>query len=224
MPDVPRFCGYVLGLSISSQRHSANVTNAGMGITLVYKTSQPVSIWGSLNLGTPFYSIALSLNVLLTLMIATRLILHSRDIRNALGPLVRADRLYVTLVTILVESSALFAANSLLYIGPLYAGSSLSGVFITPLTVTQVRSAITLSLGTTGTFPPNHGDKQVIAPFLITLRVANRTALTSEDITTGNIIGSIHFDGRGKSVNDKGTFADGNSEIYIEMDGDTPAE
>ena len=113
-----------------------------MGITLVYKTSQPVSIWGSLNLGTPFYSIALSLNVLLTLMIATRLILHSRDIRNALGPLVRADRLYVTLVTILVESSALFAANSLLYIGPLYAGSSLSGVFITPLTVTQVRAAI----------------------------------------------------------------------------------
>ena len=75
-------------------------------------------------------------------MIATRLTLHSRDIRNALGPLVRADRLYVTLVTILVESSALFAANSLLYIGPLYAGSSLSGVFITPLTVTQVRAAI----------------------------------------------------------------------------------
>ena len=69
-------------------------------------------------------------------------------------------------------------------------------------------------------FLSNRGDKQVIAPFLITLRVANRTALTSEDITTGNIIGSIHFDGHGKSMDSIGTFADepdANPEISLEM-------
>lgn len=120
-----------------------------MGITIIYQTSQPVATWESSRIGAPFYSISLSLNVLLTLMISIRLILHSRDIRNALGPLVKADRLYTTIVTILVESSALYAVNSLLYIGPWYAGNLLASIFITPLTVTQVRATITPPLRTT---------------------------------------------------------------------------
>ena len=40
-----------------------------------------------------------------------------------------------------------------------------------------------------GDSPSDHGDKQVIAPFLIVLRVANRTAVTS-DVVYGDI-GSI---------------------------------
>lgn len=39
----------------------------------------------------------------------------------------------------------------------------------------------------------------MIAPFLIVLRVADRRALTSETIVTGNI-GSIHFRSQGKST------------------------
>lgn len=48
-------------------------------------------------------------------------------------------------------------------------------------------------------WPFNHGDKQVIAPFLITLRMANQTALTSDTIISGNI-GSLHFQGTEKST------------------------
>ena len=39
----------------------------------------------------------------------------------------------------------------------------------------------------------NCGNTQVIVPFLITLRVANRRALTSKEIISGSI-SSIHFD------------------------------
>lgn len=53
------------------------------------------------HLNTSWNSISLSLNILLTLMIATRLIRHSRDIRSAIGPATE-NELYTTVVTMLV--------------------------------------------------------------------------------------------------------------------------
>ena len=44
----------------------------------------------------------------------------------------------------------------------------------------------------------NHDDKQVIATFLIILRVANRSSLTSQTITGSN--NSIHFRRQGNST------------------------
>ena len=57
----------------------------------------------------------------------------------------------------------------------------------------------------------NHDNKQVIAPFLIILRVANRTALTCETVVSGNI-GTIHFRSEGTSMDNSGTMTipDGN--------------
>jgi hypothetical protein len=46
---------------------------------------------------------------------------------------------------------------------------------------------------------PNHDVKQVIAPYLIVLRVANQSALTSKAVASGNI-GSMHFKSRGEST------------------------
>lgn len=119
-----------------------------MGVSLIYQTSQPVETWISVFLGSPYYAISLSLNVILTLMIIVRLALHSRDIRNALGRIVKPDRLYTALITILVESSALYAVSCILYIAPWYVGNSLSNIFLVPLTVTQVRPAFTFPLRT----------------------------------------------------------------------------
>ena len=86
--------------------------------------------WNSVvtRLGVPYYSISLSLNVLLTLMIVTRLIRHSRNIRNAIRP-AKDKGLYDTVVTMLVESCALYAVGSLLFIGPLGAESEIQGIF-----------------------------------------------------------------------------------------------
>ena len=57
--------------------------------------------------------------------------------------------------------------------------------------------------------PNPHNQPQVIAPYLIILRVAKQRALTSERITsgTGNL-GSIQFRSQGTTDSD-GLFADG---------------
>ena len=50
-------------------------------------------------------------------------------------------------------------------------------------------------------------DKQVIAPFLIVLRLANRTALANETITSG-IVSSIRFNSQEKSTGGDGDIYD----------------
>ena len=113
-----------------------------MGIALTYEISLPSRTWDSfeINLGLSYFSISVSLNVILTLMIVTRLTLHSRNLRNAMGPAARATRLYKTIVTMLIESSALYAASFLLYIGPWGADSNISDIFFPLLAGTQVRT------------------------------------------------------------------------------------
>lgn len=111
-----------------------------MGITLTYEISQPSGSWGTvdINLGLAYFSISVSLNAILTLMIVTRLILHSRKVRNAMGTRARTTRLYKTIVTMLIESSALYAASFLLYIGPWGANSNIANIFFPILAETQV--------------------------------------------------------------------------------------
>ena len=69
-------------------------------------------------LSTAYYSIPFSLNILLTFMIVTRLLLHKRNIRHAMGTSGRAAGLYTTIVVMLVESYALYAIALLSYIVP----------------------------------------------------------------------------------------------------------
>lgn len=120
---------------------SANVTDIALGILLEYRTSQPSSIWNSLaaDIGIPYFSITVSLNVLLTLMIVTRLVLHGRSFRDAMGTPARASGLYKAVITILVESSAIYAVTSLLFIGPWIAKNRASDIFLPVLAEIQVR-------------------------------------------------------------------------------------
>ena len=67
----------------------------------------------------------------------------------------------------------------------------------------------------------NRGYLQVIAPYLIILRVAKRRALTSESIS--GTVGSLHFKSQVTTTADsEGTSPDGNSMDSMEVDGDTP--
>ena len=81
-----------------------------MGIMLVYQTAE---LTGGVWFGLPYFSISLSLNVLLTLMIVVRLILHTRSIRTSTGK-GGINGLYMVIVTMLIESSALYGVSSLL--------------------------------------------------------------------------------------------------------------
>ena len=72
-------------------------------------------------------------------MIVIRLALHSRNFRNAIGAPHSTSGLYNAVVTMLVESCALYAVNSILYIGPWGAGNHIADIFFPILSETQVR-------------------------------------------------------------------------------------
>ena len=114
-------------------------------MVFLYQTSQPGSIQGSLaaSTGIPFYAISISLNGLLTLMIVVRLILHRKNIRTAMGSAKGTGGLYKAIITMMIESSALYTVNSLLFIGPWSDGSWLADIFLPILAETQVRLPFT---------------------------------------------------------------------------------
>ena len=153
----------------------ADIVNGAMGIMFVYQNAQQTGdgVWPDLS----YFSISLSLNILLTLMIVIRLVLHARKTRIALG-ITGIGGLCRTIITILVESCALYAVSSLLVIGPLGAGNLVADFFLFVTPATQVRP-----------FPqPQFLDRltilQVIAPLLVILRVANKSALTRNTVAS----------------------------------------
>jgi len=117
-----------------------------MGIITLYLASQPgSSLWSGItvNFGLPYFTISVGLNVILTLMISARLILHSRNIRGAMGSTTGASSLYRAIVTMLIESSALYAITSLLFIGPYAANNYASDIFLPILAEVQVSIRLT---------------------------------------------------------------------------------
>ena len=180
-----------------------------MGIMLIYQTSQPNnSLWGTVavNFGLPFFSISIALNILLTLMIVIRLVVHSRNIRAAMGVSTGIGGLYKAVVTMLVESCALYAVYSLLFIVPWAAGSHASDTFLPILAQTQVCSfPRPRSLGTLANVT---ADWQVIAPLLIIQRAANKSTLKSSTVVFGYLSES-NVGSRGMPVAGGGTLPGG---------------
>ena len=114
-----------------------------MGVMFIYQTSKPLNgLWSSVVVvfGLPYFSISIALNILLTLMIVTRLILHARNIRTVTGTPTGIGGLYRATVTMLIESSALVAVNSLLFIGAWGAGNHAAEIFLAILAANQVRA------------------------------------------------------------------------------------
>lgn len=131
----------------------ANVTDTATGIAFAHDavSYEGTLYWSSsaANIIFSYLTISLSLNILLTLMIVTRLVLHSRDIRNAMGASVETNRLYKSIITILVESCALYAGSSLVYIvtgGLKGTNGSISQIFKPILAQTQVCAALACNL------------------------------------------------------------------------------
>ena len=73
-------------------------------------------------------------------MIVIRLVVYGRNLRAVTGSVAGIGGLYKTIATMLIESCALYAANSLLLIGLWAAGSGASGIFLPTFADTQVRS------------------------------------------------------------------------------------
>ena len=104
-----------------------------MGTLLTYKTSQlGTSARNAVavsNFGVPYFFTSASLNVLLTLMIVIRLSLHGRKFRNSMDAPTRSNGPYKAIITILIQSSALYAVAILLFIGPWSVSVYIDDVF-----------------------------------------------------------------------------------------------
>ena len=111
-----------VGMSSSSPQAGGdmltNIIDAVLGTAYIYLVSVP--IWRTsviaLNIATSYYSICLSLNIILTLMIVVRLMVHIRDVRKATGALNGSTSLHTaaaTVVTMVIESYALYAITML---------------------------------------------------------------------------------------------------------------
>jgi tellurite resistance protein TehA-like permease len=113
-----------------------------VGIVFIHQAAKlgGVATALSFNTGTPFFSLSVALNVLLTLMIVARLILHNKNMRDAVGSPARVGGLYTAIITMLIESSALYAINSLLFVVPWSIRSPLAALFFPALAETQVRA------------------------------------------------------------------------------------
>ena len=183
-----------------------NVDDVAMGIMLVYVNSElAVNTWA----GLAYLSISFSLNVLLTLMIVIRLILHARSSRAAAG-IGDIGGFSKAIVTMLVESCALYAVSTLLVLGSLGADDGeapITSFFLHILNQTQVRASPRPRDPKTDSLIQQRIG-QVIAPLLIIRRVANKSALTS------NTIASLHLSSfktrsRGISTGGSGALPDG---------------
>ena len=73
-------------------------------------------------------------------MIVVRLVLHSRNIRTAMGAPSGLSGLYKAVVAMLIESSAIYAASSLLFLGPWGSGSHIADTFLPIVAESQVRA------------------------------------------------------------------------------------
>ena len=201
-----------------------NTADVVLGIANIYYSSGlRYQTTTGLNIVTSYNSICLVLNVLLTLMIVIRLIVHIKDIRGATGALDESSGLHTAataVVMMLIESNALYAGVLLVYTIPWAVNSWVADLFSGIVGPVQVRVVLTI-FDTALVLLSNYDCTQVIAPYLIILRVAKRRAMTSELVS--GTAGSMHFRSQGMTVGDE-TLPDGDNVDWVGVNGEGPGE
>ena len=201
-----------------------NTADVALGITSIYYYSPGMGSYTiTNNIATSYNSISLLLNVLLTLMIVMRLIVHIRDIRNATVASDRSNGLHTAAATVammLVESYALYAGVLLAYIILLALKSWVVALFSGAVGAVQVRVVFTFPNGLL-ILESNCGCAQVVAPYLVILRVAKQRAMTSESIS--GITESIRFRNHG-STDGGWSLPDGDPTDATEVNVEAPGE
>ena len=108
-----------------------------MGTVVLYQLTMQLlsSDWATI----PYFSISLPLNILLTLMIVIRLVLHTRNIRTAMGG-AGTGGLCKAIVTMFIESCAINAVTSLLALVLFSTKNDAMVISLYILPMTQVRA------------------------------------------------------------------------------------
>ncbi|KAJ7807860.1 hypothetical protein B0H14DRAFT_3881764 [Mycena olivaceomarginata] len=141
------------------------------GTLWVLQTSQPsLSIYRALPVtyGTSYYTLSLGVNIILTLLIIGRLLVYRRNLLENLA--VAHGAHYISLITIIVESAALYSLFALLFLITYAINHPTNQVWL------PVASAC-----------------QQIANLLIVYRVADGSAWEKDSLSTTAALPSIRF-------------------------------
>ena len=125
-----------------------NTTNVALGTAYIYNESgMRFYTVTAINIRISYISICLALNILLTLMIVLRLVMHIRNIRNATGASDGPSGLHTaaaTVVMMLIESYGLYAGVILAYTVSWAMSSWVSNLFTEVVGAVQVRVELTI--------------------------------------------------------------------------------
>lgn len=135
-----------------------------LGIAFEYEIARPENASGMSDamykIGLSFLSFSFLFNILLTSMVVARLILHNTKTQRATKV---SGRPHMTIVSMIIESSVIYTVSFL------------------PFLVSWAKRDSILY-----TFSPILANTEVIAPFLIILRVANRRTVLDNATDTGS--------------------------------------
>lgn len=98
----------------------------------------PGSPAASINWTIPFFSLSLSLNIILTIAITSRLLFYRQNIVSVMGTSHGSQ--YASIAAMIVESAAIFSTFSLLFLVPFAMNNPLNEVFFQALSGVQVSS------------------------------------------------------------------------------------
>jgi len=143
-----------------------------LGVVFVIVTAAPAGLYSKLgnSFAVPFFTMSLTLNILLTLLIVTRMWFHQRQGRSVFGH--NYGQHYTSISTMFVESAALYCINAILLLGTFIPGHPINQIWV-------------------GIAP----SVQLISSYLIIYRVAQGRSWDIATTRTTNQLTSIAFSG-----------------------------
>lgn len=162
-------------------------------ISVVWLLSTGMGLFSAqaLDLGTAFWSLSISQNVLVTTLICARLFHARHRITSALGG--EHGRLYTRVCAMLVESAALYSIWGLVVlIAYTKDASAILNLFVMALSQVQV-GLLTRKLFTQRTAPHPVSLPQAVASLAIILRVGQGKAYTTNNVELEPRLPTIQF-------------------------------
>lgn len=109
------------------------------GILFLKQVGTPsASPWDStgINWTIPYYTMSLSLNIIVTILIVARLLVYRARISRVMGKGHGAE--YASLAAMIVESAAIYSTFSIMFLIPFATGSPIAQLFLQALSPVQV--------------------------------------------------------------------------------------
>ncbi len=173
---IAAFSEYPVAIRVNSPSHSPVV----LAVLELVSSFSPGGFFfngSAVNFGTPYYSLTIGLNVIVTALICYRLLSLSKLVKHTMGP--ENAKLYTSVASILIESAAPYSITGIIFLVPYARGDLVSVALGQVWAKCTVRHPLMFeSLQITSLIFAH----QCLAPQLIVLRVVSDRAWTRDTI------------------------------------------